>query len=176
MIVSLAEAQIINPEADRTYIDALETLVRSYTNNNFQIRKLRLDDVFFTEPNMIQSRSDPVGFLPGNTIEINHSDFNDGLYVIEAINGRTLTTVNGGLINEDLGPGIVTLIEYPADIIHGVKKLIKYDLKMGEKIGIKSETISRMSITYYDMNATETIEGYPSSLVGFLDKYKKLRW
>lgn len=47
---------------------------------------------------------------------------------------------------------------------------------MAGKIGIKSETISRMSTTYYDMTATENTDGYPSALLSFLKKYEKMRW
>ena len=70
----------------------------------------------------------------------------------------------------------MTLVEYPADILSGVVKLLKYDAKMGDKLGLKSESVSRMSKTYYDVNASENIEGYPAALMSFLDKYKELRW
>ncbi|WP_250320431.1 hypothetical protein [Streptococcus lutetiensis] len=71
---------------------------------------------------------------------------------------------------------ILTKISYPADVLAGVKKLIKYDSKMAGKIGVKSESISRHSVTYYDVTAAESQEGYPATLLGFLKKYKKLRW
>ncbi len=64
----------------------------------------------------------------------------------------------------------------PADVLAGVKKLIAYDAKMRDKAGIKSETVARWSVTYYDVTAAESSEGYPISLLGFLDKYRKLRW
>jgi hypothetical protein len=71
---------------------------------------------------------------------------------------------------------MVTLIKYPDDIAKGVKKLIAYDKKMSSKIGIKSESISRMNTTYYDVNASENIDGYPAALLSFLNKYEKMRW
>lgn len=77
---------------------------------------------------------------------------------------------------ENTGDMMVTLVNYPPDIKRGVKKLIQYDKKMSGKIGIKSETISRMSTTYYDVNAAENIEGYPVSLLSFLKKYERIRW
>ncbi|WP_336272164.1 hypothetical protein [Lactococcus lactis] len=54
--------------------------------------------------------------------------------------------------------------------------MLQYDVTMGDKLGIKSESIARMNITYYDMNSSESINGYPASLFGFLKKYKKMRW
>ena len=71
---------------------------------------------------------------------------------------------------------MLTLVQYPADVTRGIKKLIAYDKKMASKIGIKSESISRMSTTYYDVNASENIDGYPASLLSFLTKYEKMRW
>ena len=74
------------------------------------------------------------------------------------------------------GRAMVTKVEYPADIKRGIKKLIEYDKAMAGKVGIKSETIARMSITYYDVNTAENTDGYPSSLLSFLKKYEKMRW
>ncbi len=48
----------------------------------------------------------------------------------------------------------------------GIEEL--YDLKsMGAKLGIKSESIARMSITYYDVNASDNIEGFPAAKFSF---------
>ena len=71
---------------------------------------------------------------------------------------------------------MLTKVEYPTDIKRGIKKLIEYDKTMTGKIGIKSESIARMSVTYYDVNSTENTDGYPSSLLSFLRKYEKMRW
>ena len=71
---------------------------------------------------------------------------------------------------------MITLVQYPADVKAGLKKILSYNLKMADKIGIKSESISRMSTTYYDVNASETVDGYPTALVSFLQKYEKMRW
>ena len=47
---------------------------------------------------------------------------------------------------------------------------------MRSKTGIKSETLSRHSVTYYDMDHENSLDGYPASLVGFLEPYKQMRW
>jgi hypothetical protein len=101
---------------------------------------------------------------------------NDGLYVIEEINDKTIKLKDAELFNGNFQSAFITKISYPPDIIEGVKRLIQYDVSMGDKLGIKSESIARMNITYYDMNSSESINGYPASLFGFLKKYKKMRW
>ena len=46
---------------------------------------------------------------------------------------------------------------------------------MRSKTGIKSETLSRHSVTYFDMDASNSLDGYPASIVGFLDPYYQMR-
>ena len=47
---------------------------------------------------------------------------------------------------------------------------------MRDKVGIKSETLSRHSVTYYDQDAGNQVMGYPASLMGFLSPYIKARF
>jgi hypothetical protein len=180
MIIPLSEATLINPNIDQDYLDGLEAMIRKYTNNNFQNRRVRLTNAVFIEPNIIQTggAEQIIGFRVNDTIEVNNSNFNDNLYVIESLDGQSITVKQPEkpFIAENTQGAIVTLVQYPKDVMVGVKKLIEYDLKMRDKVGIKSETISRMSTTYYDVNSTESIEGYPAMLLKFLNKYKKLRW
>lgn len=175
MIISLDEALKLDATATQETCDGLETMVRKLTNNNFQLIKFRLRDLKLSE-NTIKSSNGRVDvFRPGDTIEINGTDYNDGLYVVESVSDGVIT-VYGDFIAEISSGAIATKINYPADVLAGVKKLIAYDAKMRDKAGIKSETIARWSVTYYDVTATESSEGYPVSLLGFLNKYKKLRW
>ncbi|WP_339063564.1 hypothetical protein [Tepidibacillus marianensis] len=179
MILSLEKAREINPNIIQEDLDSFESMVRNLTNNNFQNRDVRLENISFIGPDIIHvNNGDLTGFRVNSTIEVNDSTFNDGLYVIQSINGQDITVVQSEkpFITQLSSLAIVTLVEYPPDVVRGVKKLIQYDMKMSDKIGIKSESISRMSTTYYDVNATESIEGYPVSLMKFLNKYKKLRW
>lgn len=175
MIISLDEALKLDATATQETCDGLETMVRKLTNNNFQLIKFRLRDLKLSE-NTIKSSNGRVDvFRSGDTIEINGTDYNDGLYVVESVSDGVIT-VYGDFIAEINSGAIATKINYPADVLAGVKKLISYDAKMRDKAGIKSETIARWSVTYYDVTATESSEGYPVSLLGFLNKYKKLRW
>ena len=175
MIISLDEAFKLDTDATQETCDGLETMVRNLTNNNFQLTKFRIRGLRLSG-NTIKASSGRVDiFKTGDTIEINGTDYNDGLYVVESVSDGVIT-VRGNFIAETHSGAIATKVSYPADVLTGIKKLIAYDAKMRDKAGIKSETVARWSVTYYDVTAAESSEGYPVSLLGFLDKYRKLRW
>lgn len=174
MIITLEDAQKIDPEIEQDDLDAFEQAVRVLTNNNFQVKQIR-HKIDFINNKTITIDSNIEGVRDGDTVEVNYTKFNDGLYVINSFSNEEIT-VNEELFTETPKQAILTLVRYPADIRIGIKKLIEYDKKMTGKIGIKSETISRMSTTYHDVNASDNTDGYPSSLLSFLDKYKKMRW
>ncbi|HFI0084970.1 TPA: hypothetical protein ACGORA_000360 [Streptococcus suis] len=175
MIISLDEALKLDTDATQETCDGLETMVRNLTNNNFQLTKFRIRCLRLSG-STIQASSGRVDiFQPGDTIEINGTDYNDGLYVVESVSGSAIT-IHGSFIAETNSGAIVTKVSYPADVLTGIKKLIAYDAKMRDKAGIKSETVARWSVTYYDVTAAESSEGYPVNLLNFLDKYRKLRW
>lgn len=176
MIITLEEANKLDPGVTQDDLDAFEQSVRALTNNNFQNRNVRFKNVEIIEPNIIKLKDAPRGLRLNDTVEVNYSDFNDGLYVVEEILAGSLKIQGEPFLAEETSGIMVTKIEYPADISRGIRKLIEYDLKMGGKVGIKSETVSRMSTTYYDVDAKENIDGYPASLLSFLNKYEKMRW
>ena len=176
MIITLGDARAIDDSITQDDLDALETSVRELTNNNFQNVHIRFKGIEFVGNNLIAVNDPIVGIKTGDTIEVNYSHYNDGLYVIESIDGKQITVQGTPFFVANTSSSMLTLVQYPADIARGIKKLIAYDKKMASKIGIKSESISRMSITYYDVNASENIDGYPASLLSFLTKYEKMRW
>ena len=175
MIISLEDAQKIDKNATQEYCDGLETMVRVSTNNNFQNIRFRCSGLMLSDNEIRVSKGRLDIFKVGDTVEINDSHFNDGLYTVLEASDDVLK-IDGEFIAEVSTKAILTKITYPADVLAGIKKLIQYDSKMSGKIGIKSESISRHSVTYYDVTASESQEGYPSTLLGFLKKYKKLRW
>ena len=175
MIINLEEALKLDTDATQETCDGLETMVRKLTNNNFQSIKFRIRGLQLSGSTIKASSGRVDIFKTGDTIEINGTDYNDGLYVVESVSNDAIT-IRGGFITETNSGAIATKVSYPADVLTGVKKLIAYDAKMRDKAGIKSETIARWSVTYYDVTAAESSEGYPVSLLGFLDKYRKLRW
>ena len=176
MIITLGDARAIDDSITQEDLDAFEVAFRSLTNNNFQNKHIRFKDIEFVGENLIAVKDPIVGIKTGDTIEVNYSHYNDGLYVIESIDGKQITVQGTPFFVANTSGSMLTLVQYPADVVRGIKKLIEYDKKMASKIGTKSESISRMSITYYDVNASENIDGYPASLLSFLTKYEKMRW
>ena len=176
MIITLGDARAIDDSITQDDLDALETSVRELTNNNFQNVHIRFKGIEFMANNLIAVKDTIVGLKVGDTIEVNYSHYNDGLFVIEEIAGKQIKVQGTPFFVANTGGSMLTLVQYPADVTRGIKKLIAYDKKMASKVGIKSESISRMSITYYDVNASETVDGYPAALVSFLQKYEKMRW
>ena len=142
-------------------LQALELLIRKYTNNNFQNRSKR----FYSE--IINGNiAEPYPYISqGDTVQISESKMNDGLYVYSD---------DMGLIDEDYC--LVTKVEYPMDVQMGVVNMMKWELENREKVGIQSETISRHSVTYFNMDGYNSSMGYPKSLLGFLKPYMKARF
>ena len=147
---------------------AAELMVRAYTHNNFQNRHIRF--TADSTDNKLLGTSD---FLEvGDTVQISQSDANDGLYTVTEI-GDGYTAVDRKLFE---GENLVTKVEYSADIKAGVMELLKWDIKNRAKAGIKSETLSRHSVTYLDQDANNQVMGYPVVLLGFLKPYMKARF
>ena len=175
MIINLEEALKLDTDATQETCDGLETMVRKLTNNNFQLIKFRIRGLRLSGSTIKANSGRLDIFKTGDTIEINGTDYNNGLYVVESVSDDAIT-IRGDFITETNSGAIATKVSYPADVLTGIKKLIAYDAKMRDKAGIKSETVARWSVTYYDVTAAESSEGYPVSLLGFLDKYRNLRW
>lgn len=66
--------------------------------------------------------------------------------------------------------------EYPMDVKMGVVNLMKWELDNRDKVGVQSETISRHSVTYFNMDGDNSVMGFPKALMGFLKPYMKARF
>lgn len=150
-------------------LEAVENLIRAYTNNNFQNRSVRFETsslgnrLFGTTP-----------FLKvGDTVQISQSSVNDGLYTITELLDDSIR-VDKDLFNVQYN--LVTKVEYPADVQEGVINLLLWEVENRQKVGIKSESLSRHSVTYFDLDANNQVMGYPVSLLGFLKPYMKARF
>ena len=150
-------------------LQALELLIRKYTNNNFQNRNVRF--VCSSINGKLQLSTNLLKV--GDTIEVSQTAFNDGLYVIKAINNNEIE-LDIPLIEEPFI--LITKVTYPFDVQVGVINMLKWDLSNRNKVGIASESISRHSVTYFNMDGDNSIMGYPKSLVGFLKPYVKARF
>ncbi len=150
-------------------LNAVEYLIRSYTNNNFQNQSVRLQGS--SEGDRINGYAQY--FKEGDTVQISQSDVNDGLYLITEIADDYIR------LDADLfavPKNLVTKVEYPADVQEGVIELMIWEAKNRQKVGVKSETLSRHNVSYYDQDANNQVMGYPVSLLGFLKPYMKARF
>lgn len=150
-------------------LSALEELIRSYTNNNFQNRAVRFEGA---------SVFDRVyGYSPflcvGDTVQITQSQVNDGLYTVAEVT-EEYTRLDSEIFA--VSKNLVTKVEYPSVIKSGVIDLMKWEITNRDKVGIQSETISRHSVTYFNMDGDNSKMGYPTSLLGFLKPYMKARF
>lgn len=115
-------------------LQALELLIRKYTNNNYQDRNRR-----FVAPvdavTGFQYASEL--FKVGDTIQVSESRYNDGLYTIKAVdmdNGHI--EVNEELVSEPVV--MVTKIVYPMDIKLGVANMLSWDLNNRDTLSMST--------------------------------------
>lgn len=149
-------------------LKAIEQVIRKYTNNNFQDRGYR------TKADIIDGgfmSTFDAPFAVGDTVQITESIYSNGVYTIEEIDGNVFEVDAVNLKDEDCV--LVTKIVYPADVIDCCLNLLEWEKNNRAKVGIKSETLSRHSVTYFDQDASNQVMGYPVSLLGCLKAYRK---
>lgn len=181
MLISIEELRAVYTEYDFSkYTDerlkrkllAIEQAIKEHTHNNFYNRNIKTE----CDSKDGYIKGDFTRFETGDTIEIYNSNINDGVYVIEQKVDDTIIALDGN-IRDCLDMKIIK-IEYPLDVIEGCIELLDYDCnyrtKLKSKRGIASETISRHSVSYVQSNSSNTIKGYPSELLSFLEPY--MRW
>ena len=178
MILTVSELKqhITTEETDQVLeakLQALELLIRAYTNNNFQVRAFRAVAVAVAAENKLLFNS-PVPFKVGDTLQLTESDFMSGeLVTVTSVADESVTVKE--TISDESGV-VVTKVKYPMDVKMGVVNLMKWELEKREKVGVASESISRHSVTYVDQTGDNTAMGYPVALMGFLKPYRKARF
>ena len=171
MIITIEELKEVSelssiPDEQLTVMcEGIEDFIRQYTNNNFIIK-----NVTFNTPSL-NGKLDTVSplFKVGDTVLISNSKYNNGVYVLTAVDG----TLDKDLFDDENNK--VTLIKYPPAIKLGVVKLLQYNAKMDDKVGISSESLSRHSVSYAQPS-NDSVGGYPASLMSFLKPYMKARF
>lgn len=146
-------------------MEAIETAIRRYTHNKFQNRNIRAK-VYVSNGIIL---GDLRYFNLGDTIMIS-SGINEGLYTLISVEPNAVETDKTLYDVEEM---LITKVEYPADVIDGCVELLDYDVNRRAQVasGIASESISRHSVSYKQYSDANTIEGYPSEMLGFLRKY-----
>ena len=171
MIITVEELKQVSelsniPDEQLTVMcEGIEDFIRQYTNNNFIVK-----NVTFNTPSL-NGKLDTVSplFKVGDTVLISNSKYNNGVYVINDLDG----TLDKELFDDDNNK--VTLVKYPPSIKLGVVKLLQYNAKMDSKVGISSESLSRHSVSYAQPSS-DSIGGYPANLMSFLKPYMKARF
>lgn len=149
-----------------TKLEAIEAVIRAYTNNNFQQREVRL--VGRSEGYFVYGS--PQFFSVGDTVQVSGS-VNSGLYQVTHV-GDDYLELDKPLMT--IFFNVVTKIKYPADVVQCAVDLYKWKQTNGDKVGVKSETLSRHSVTYED--SATLFMGYPTGLMsGVRQLYGKAR-
>lgn len=174
MIISVEELKkrITTDKPDEVLEEMLagiETAIRNHTNNNFQHRGFQT--VGTIEDGKLYL--DAALFKAGDTIEISESYYNAGLYVVPEDAEGDVIALPGALDETDV---FVTKVVYPPDVKNGAVNMLKWELENRSKVGVQSETLSRHSVTYYNMDGENSVMGYPKSVLGFLKPYHKARF
>lgn len=151
-------------------LNAIEQTIRAYTNNNFQDRDIRrtadiIGGIFVVEA------LNP--FEIDDTVQVTESQLNKGLYTVEMADDPSFSVSENV---KDESSVLVTKVVYPPDVIACVVNLMEWEVNNRGKVGIKSETLSRHSVTYFDQDASNQVNGYPVSLLGCLKPYRKARF
>lgn len=153
-------------------LQALELLIRKYTNNNFQDRSRRFKCNVSGETGLQYAST---LFKVGDTVQLSESALNEGLYTITSIDLENGCMGLNEALTDELNV-LVTKVVYPMDVKIGAVNMLKWDIENRDKVGIQSETISRHSVTYFNMDGDNSSMGYPKSLIGFLKPYIKARF
>lgn len=149
-----------------TRLKGIEAVIREYTNNNFQMRSAR----FIARSVGFNLYGVPQFIAVGDTVQISLPSVNAGLYVVTAVADDHIE-IDGDLYFWE--EQLVTKIVYPADVVQCAVDLFKWKQTMGDKVGIKSETLSRHSVTYEDSNTL--FLGYPVGILNGLNLHMKAR-
>lgn len=146
---------------------AIEQTIRAYTNNNFQNRENRIQACIRAGVFMSESL---IPFSVGDTVQVSESRHNKGLFTVSVVDDLTFMVDEETRDEDDV---LVTKIEYPADVVNCCLELLEWAVNFSGKVGIKSESLSRHSVTYED--SSTMFMGFPAALMGCLKPHRKCR-
>lgn len=176
MIISIEKAkELVNfpgwtDEKIKMKLLAVEQTIRAYTNNNFLDLGFRIQACIRAGVFMSESL---IPFSMGDTVQISESRLNKGLFTVSAeTDDQTFTVDEETRDEKDV---LVTKVVYPADVVACAVNLLEWEVNNRGKVGVQSETLSRHSVTYFNMGAADQVMGYPTSLLGCLKAYRKAR-
>lgn len=151
-------------------LKAIEQAIRSHTHNNFQDTDCRRTADIVGGSFYVEALTP---FEVGDTVQVSESGLNKGLYTVSTVSDSYFTVEEAVKDEKDV---LVTKVVYPADVVECVINILEWELNHRDKVGIQSETLSRHSVTYFNMDGDNSIMGYPKSLMGALKPYMKARF
>lgn len=151
-------------------LKAVEMAIRGYTNNNFQDRDIRRTADIVGGSFYVEALTP---FDIGDTVQISETKLNKGLFTVTSTGDSHFTVEEAVKDEKDV---LVTKVHYPEDVVDCAINLLEWELNHGDKVGIQSETLSRHSVTYFNMDGDNSVMGYPKSLMGALKPYRKARF
>lgn len=173
MIISVEDAKKLivfdnwTDEKIERKLKAVEQVIRSYTNNNFQQRAYRRTADIVGSLFVVEALTP---FNVGDTVQVSESDLNEGLFTVVGADDSTFTVEEDVVDESDV---LVTKVDYPEDVVDIAITLLEWSINLGSKVGIKSETLSRHSVTYEDSGTL--FNGYPVGILNGLQLYRKVR-
>lgn len=174
MIISVEKAkELVNfngwtDEKIKMKLLAVEQTIRAYTNNNFQDRGYRVRADIAAGVFMSESL---IPFVVGDTVQVSESRYNNGLYTVTEDDDTTFMVEEDTRDEDNV---LVTKVVYPADVVACCVDLLEWTVNFGGKVGIKSETLSRHSVSYED--SATLFMGYPIGILNGLKLHKKVRF
>ncbi|MFB5068291.1 MAG: hypothetical protein F6I01_002180 [Aerococcus sanguinicola] len=179
MIIDPQVAADIDSTVDKDEILALEHQIINYTNNHFHAMDYH-PDTKRIEGNRITFEGANL-FKVDDTVEVYELPYVAGFYHVTDVGDNWIELDNfieqSPLHDMDLDQGAIYLLKWPPDVKSGVKKVMKYQKGAAEREGIKSKSVSRVTVTYSDdADKQNTIAGYPARLFDFLEPYMKPGW
>lgn len=173
MIISVEKAKALisfpdwSDEKIKMKLKAVEQTIRAYTHNNFQDRDYRRTADIVGGLFVVEALTP---FYVGDTIQISETALNKGLFTVSSADDSTFTVEEAVKDEENV---LVTKVVYPADVIDCCVNLMEWEVNNRGKVGIKSETLSRHSVTYEDSSAM--FHGYPKGILSAVNHYRKAR-
>ena len=174
MIVSVNKAMNLvdlngwSDEKVRHKLKAIERTIRTYTNNNFQDIDYRRTADIIGGSLHVEALTP---FEVGDTVMITESKLNKGLFTVSNVEDCYFQVNEKVKDEKDI---LVTKIHYPDDVVECALKLLEWEMDFGGKVGIKSETLARHSVTYED--SSSLFMGYPVGILNGLENYMKARF
>lgn len=182
-IITLTEVKELLQITTTSTDSLIETLIpivvvdaHEYTKNYFENYDVQVSSstiAFGSDEITADYDFDDYGFDDDQWIRVKGSYRNNGIYKISSVSSSTITIDTDDSIDsittEDLDDYVtITKIEYPKALKLIIAKMINHHLN-DNKDDIKSESISRYSVTYQD-----SINGYPKSIISGLNRWRKV--